>query len=158
MHLCEGAAVDHSDIPVYQVYANDGGKQAFAEQQQPARWTSGRLPCVYASCRAAAALLEFLAHLEGSPPQALCCAKQRIAAALVEDLDALPNDWNRLPYRESVQQVGDAWLASRRSLALRVPSALAPATFNLLLNPSHPAFDASAVESIEVFRLDHRLA
>ena len=150
--------MDPVHIPVYQVYANDGEKSAFSEQQQPARWTSGRLPCVYTSCHAAAALLEFRAHMDGAPPQALCCAKTRIPAALIEKVETLPEDWNRLPYRDAVQQIGDAWLAAAASLALRVPSVLAPHTYNLLLNPRHPAFDDCIVETVDIFRLDQRLA
>ena len=33
--------------------------------------------------------------------------------------------------------VGDQWLASKRSLLLRVPSAIAPETLNVLLNSAH---------------------
>lgn len=53
---------------------------------------------------------------------------------------------------------GDDWMASRRSVALRVPSVVAPASYNYLLNPDHPGFDASvAAEALGPFQYDERI-
>ena len=35
--------------------------------------------------------------------------------------------------------IGDTWIAEGRSLLLAVPSAVVPATDNLLMNPAHAA-------------------
>jgi RES domain-containing protein len=53
--------------------------------------------------------------------------------------------------------MGDAWLALRESPLARVPSAIAPQTWNYLLNPEHP--DAKKIEVAEVVRerFDNRL-
>jgi RES domain-containing protein len=53
--------------------------------------------------------------------------------------------------------MGDAWLVSRESPLARVPSAIAPHTWNYLLNPEHP--DAKKIEVAEVVRerFDNRL-
>ncbi len=144
-------------IPVYQVIANDGTKAPFATQQTPGRWSSGTLHAIYVSCQASTALLEFLAHLESSLPDTLACSRMRLRPGQIEVLDSLPENWKERPYREDVQRVGDAWLASRRSLALRVPCALSPASYNLILNPAHPDHAASKADFTEVFRLDRRL-
>ena len=53
----------------------------------------------------------------------------------------LPVDWNRkdgepLPTRS----IGDRWLTSRVSAALRVPSAVIAQEYNVLLNPAHPEY------------------
>ena len=55
------------------------------------------------------------------------------------------------------RQIGDAWLASRETPLARVPSAIAPQTWNYLLNPEHP--DAKQVQVAEVIkeRFDNRL-
>ncbi len=53
---------------------------------------------------------------------------------------------------------GDAWHAERRSVALRVPSVVAPASSNYLLNPDHQEFDAAVKRrAIGPFRFDERL-
>jgi RES domain-containing protein len=53
--------------------------------------------------------------------------------------------------------MGDAWLASRETALARAPSAIAPQTWNYLLNPEHP--DAKQVQVAEVIRerFDNRL-
>lgn len=57
------------------------------------------------------------------------------------------------PYRDD----GDAWLASRRHVAYRVPSAVATTECNVLLDPSHPRF--AALEPVDRIRtrVDPRL-
>jgi RES domain-containing protein len=53
--------------------------------------------------------------------------------------------------------MGDAWLVSLETPLARVPSAIAPQTWNYLLNPEHP--DAKQVQVAEVIkeRFDNRL-
>jgi RES domain-containing protein len=52
----------------------------------------------------------------------------------------LPADW-RTPRRlEDLRRIGGEWAASRRTVALAVPSAVLPDETNYLLNPLHPDF------------------
>jgi RES domain-containing protein len=57
---------------------------------------------------------------------------------------SLPDGWQKIPYlrSEATRQLGDAWLASRQSPALRVPSSALPPGmgWNVLLNLAHPDF------------------
>jgi RES domain-containing protein len=66
-----------------------------------------------------------------------------------------PTDWKERP--EFTRSLGDAWLASMETPLARVPSAIAPQTWNYLLNPEHP--DAQKIEVAEVIkeRFDNRL-
>jgi RES domain-containing protein len=66
-----------------------------------------------------------------------------------------PTDWKER--QEFTRNLGDAWLASRETALARVPSAIAPQTWNYLLNPEHP--DAKKIEVAEVIRerFDNRL-
>jgi RES domain len=41
---------------------------------------------------------------------------------------------------ETSRSFGDDWIAAQTSLALRVPSVVAPHSWNYLLNPAHPEF------------------
>ena len=52
----------------------------------------------------------------------------------------LPPGWDDVPDTAAAVAFGDAWLRSRRSLVLRVPSVVVPVEHNYLLNPEHPDF------------------
>jgi RES domain-containing protein len=74
----------------------------------------------------------------------------------IKSLNAIaPTDWKER--QESTRAIGDAWLASSETSLARVPSVLAPQTWNYLLNPEHP--DAKQVQVAEVIRerFDNRL-
>jgi RES domain-containing protein len=71
-----------------------------------------------------------------------------IGALAPETIRELPND---------SRAAGDAWIASRRSALLRVPSWIVPESHNILINPVHP--DAASVHlgPIRPFQFDRRL-
>ncbi len=48
-----------------------------------------------------------------------------------------PKDW-RTTENAALQELGTAWIARRRSIALEVPSVVVEGDWNLLLNPAHP--------------------
>src|SRR5262249_55998630 len=80
--------------------------------------------------------------------------------ALVTALDAaaLPARWNAYPGPARLRELGDAWLAERRSAVLSVPSAVVPAERNYLLNPAHPDFRKVTLGAPQRFAFDRRLA
>jgi RES domain-containing protein len=53
--------------------------------------------------------------------------------------------------------IGDAWLDSRASLVLVVPSAIVPRADNVLINPVHPDISRAAVVETMRVTLDERL-
>jgi RES domain-containing protein len=59
----------------------------------------------------------------------------------------LPEGWRER--KEVTRALGTAWLEKGASVLLRVPSALVPATENLLFNPGHG--DAGRFRVAEVF-------
>lgn len=64
----------------------------------------------------------------------------------------------RWPTRKArTQHIGDAWLQSRRALALALPSVIVPEEFNYLLNPTHADFAKLAPGRPLPFTLDLRL-
>jgi RES domain-containing protein len=73
-------------------------------------------------------------------PEDLYLCEAEIPDELVASfpLSKLPSDWAHYPPGEGTRQIGVAWLASTESVALRVPSVVAPDSFNILLNPTHP--------------------
>jgi RES domain-containing protein len=105
------------------------------------RWHTRGRRVVYCSESPAAALLEILVHFEidvRDLPTRYRLMKLRAPDGLiVEDLPAteLPTDW--LEHTDRTRAIGDRWLQAGRSALLRVPSAVVPETFNVLLNPGH---------------------
>lgn len=77
-------------------------------------------------------------------------------AAMVEDLVELVVSGSVDPTdRATTRAFGDLWIVERRSVALRVPSVVAPHSHNYLLNPAHPGFeDAVAREGLGPLRFD----
>jgi RES domain-containing protein len=126
------------------------------------RWhTEGRLIVYLADCPAGA-LLERIVHMTDMIEDAYLPRFYQLLHINVPDelaikpLNALsPADWKER--FEFTRNVGDDWLASRESPLARVPSAIAPQTWNYLLNPEHP--NAKLVQVAEVIkeRFDNRL-
>jgi RES domain-containing protein len=78
--------------------------------------------------------------------------------AIVEiALDKLPRGWSKLPPGPSSKRFGDAWVASKSSLGILVPSVIASEERNLVLNPAHDRFKDVRLVSKERVTLDMRL-
>jgi RES domain-containing protein len=126
------------------------------------RWhTEGRLIVYLADCPASA-LLERIVHMTDMYDEAFLPRFYQLLKVVVPDELAVkplstlaPIDWK--DQIEFTQQSGNTWLASLETPLARVPSAIAPETWNYLLNPEHP--DAKRVEIAEVIRerFDNRL-
>ncbi|GAB6196035.1 RES family NAD+ phosphorylase [Lysobacter xanthus] len=145
-------------VAVYRIVGDDQKDKPFGAGPSPAsRWTSEGTPAVYAATSPAAAMLEFLVHCDGAPPETAFLARAYLPRDRMTVVQAYPSGWNEQPYRADVQQVGDAWSSSHQSLAAQVPSALADETHNVILNPEH--VDAPLVQGVHVtpIRIDARL-
>jgi RES domain-containing protein len=126
------------------------------------RWhTEGRLVVYLADCPAGA-LLERIVHMtdmieDAFLPQFYQLLKVAVPDELViKQLNTIaPTDWKERP--DFTRNLGDAWLASMETPLARVPSAIAPQTWNYLLNPEHP--DAKQVIVAEAIKeqFDNRL-
>ena len=125
------------------------------------RWNSPGRPAIYGSLSSACAMLEILAHAGiGRIPgaQEIVIAKVPDEDALVErhDRESLPEGWDAEDSGVA-RQLGDDWLASRRSLVLMVPSVVARLEFNAVVNPAHPDFPRMRVSAPEAVVWDRRL-
>lgn len=107
----------------------------------PGRWHERGRPIVYAAEHPAICALEVLVHLDRTMiPDDLYLCEAEFPDELVTPLDAsrLPQGWTSWPPMQATRDMGTAWLTEGRTSALRVPSAAAPRSFNVLLNPAHP--------------------
>jgi RES domain-containing protein len=127
-----------------------------------ARWHSMGRPVVYLAENPAGALLERIVHLMdrnegGNLPRFYQLLQVSVPDELAtKHLNTLaPADWKEHP--EFTRPIGDAWLASLETPLARVPSVIAPYTWNYLFNPEHP--DAKRVEIAAVIQeqFDNRL-
>jgi RES domain-containing protein len=69
----------------------------------------------------------------------------------------LPSHWRVYPAPIEIADLGSRWVVENRSLILRVPSAVVPGDFNILINPSHPEIREVKIKSVEPYELDKRL-
>jgi RES domain-containing protein len=123
------------------------------------RWNSPGVPLVYASSTLSLAVLEMLVHVESTQlPVNLAAIELRLPDDSIETLDTVPEVWFADPSQRQSRRFGDAWASERRSVVLRVPSAVVPREHNLLINPVHPRFADVEVVSQQPFRRDARLA
>jgi RES domain-containing protein len=126
------------------------------------RWhTEGRLIVYLADCPATA-LLERIVHMTDMVEDAFLPGFYQLLKVVVPDdlgvkqLNTIaPTDWKERP--EYTRNLGDAWLASLETALARVPSAIAPQTWNYLLNPEHPDFKKVEIAEVIKERFDNRL-
>ena len=115
------------------------------------RWNSPGRPVVYAAEAAALAVLEVRVHLDldwSLLPADYVLMAIDLSSLAIESLEEALDD--PVTY-------GDAWLESRRSVVLGVPSVLVRESRNLLVNVAHPEASRASIASIRSFSFDERL-
>ncbi|MGA3080286.1 MAG: RES family NAD+ phosphorylase [Terracidiphilus sp.] len=127
-----------------------------------ARWHTAGRPIVYLADCPAGALLERIVHMTDMLEDANLPSFYQLLQISVPDELAIkslntiaPTDWKeRL---EFTRNLGDSWLVSRETALARVPSAIAPQTWNYLLNPEHPGAKQVVVAEVIREQFDNRL-
>jgi RES domain-containing protein len=123
------------------------------------RWNSRGVPMVYCSSSLALAAIELFVHLDPSqaPPDLVS-----VSATLPEGepartiaLEELPPDWQAETV--ATRELGDGWIRSASSLALRVPSVPIRSDWNVLLNPLHPLIAEVQLDAPQPFVFDARM-
>jgi RES domain-containing protein len=125
------------------------------------RWHTRGRRVVYCAENPAAALLETLVHFE-IDLRDLPAGHQPLEIRAPDDLAVREVEFRRLtpgwPERlETTRAIGDRWLATRSSALLRVPSAVAPDTYNVLLNPVHQDASRIRIARVAEYVIDPRL-
>lgn len=137
MRVYRIAKVTHSRSGA-EMMSGEGGLHGSAR-----RHTKGR-PIVYTATSQALATLEIAVNLK--KPRvipAYCILEVEVPDDLLVEIKAtmLPAGWDRNDGEPLLSRsIGDRWLANQVSAGLRVPSAVIPQEYNVLLNPAHPGF------------------
>ena len=107
------------------------------------RWHSAGRPIVYTAESSALAMLEILVHLE---VETIPTTFQLLKIEAPDGLEVVA--WSgKDPADEAAARAwGDAWLERRETALARVPSIIAPASFNWLINPAYA--DASQLKIV----------
>jgi RES domain-containing protein len=125
----------------------------------PARWHNAGRPILYTAESPAGALLEILVHLDREDlPDDFQLIEIEIdgdVAAETAAPETLSASWRA--ELALTRSIGDAWLRDGETLMLRVPSVLAPRTYNYLVNPRHESAGSMRIVSVERFPFDGRL-
>jgi len=137
-------------ISNYESLAGDGGLL------YSARWHTAGHRIVYLAESPAGAMIEALAHLEldeSDWPRSYRLMQVEYPENLrIETLKPTPaKSWKTS--LAATRRLGDDWLRSRRAALARVPSAILPETWNVLLNPDHS--DAKHVRVVRTMRAEY---
>jgi RES domain-containing protein len=121
------------------------------------RWHSMGHTIVYTSESSAGALNELLVHMNR---QFIAPDFQLLRIDVPDNVEIsnhqkLSTDWrNDL---SETRKLGNQWLSERKSLLLRVPSAIIPHSFNVLINPKHTDVGKLKIDDIQNVQFDPRL-
>jgi RES domain-containing protein len=123
------------------------------------RWNDKGTRLVYCSSSVSLAMLELLANTPALP-----VGMVSLELTLPDDVAVdtwsvkdLPPRWNAFPAPATLKARGSAWVASGRTVALWVPSAVVPGEANLLINPQHADFGRCHVAAPKSITFDSRL-
>ena len=149
---------------VYRITHRDYAEEAYSGKgglYAAGRWHSRGQLVAYASESLALATLEQLGRVG-----TLARLKEMVYVSAEVDPEALgavarddlPEGWDRRPAGRVSQDWGDAWLAAREAVGVRVPSVVLPEGSNVVLNPVHPDFGGALVAGVpRPLELDPRI-
>jgi RES domain-containing protein len=125
------------------------------------RWSSPGIRLSYASEHQSLAMLEYFVHLDkDDPPGDLVLAVAEIPDDLQRKRVAvaeLPLNWRDAAAPPELAGFGDRFAQKAEHCLLLVPSALAPAENNCLINPAHPDYKRISAFELEPLSYDPRM-
>lgn len=122
------------------------------------RWNSKGIPVVYASLTVSLSLLEMLIHSSSYDEiKSNMLVSIEVPGSAADKIAApgLTKNWQS--DIEYCRYIGDAWLLSKKSLLMKVPSVIIPDEYNMLINPAHPSFKKITIASVKKFHFDTRM-
>jgi len=125
------------------------------------RWNNVGSAMLYSAYSPSLAMLEFVCNASGIGKTVQTClltlkldSKVKFEVLTTNDL---PENWQDVPAPDVLKRIGDNWIKSNASLVLKVPSAVMPIEFNVLINPLHKDFLQLSIENIVKMEIDNRI-
>lgn len=130
-------------------------------QYASGRWNHLMVSIVYCSDSQALAALETFVHLQDDAKQIKYISIElQIPIELIQNVETITTiakRWRAQPPNTDTKTIGSDWVESNSSAVLSVPSAIATAGRNILLNPQHVDFNKILLKKSERFSFDARL-
>ena len=125
------------------------------------RWNQEGTYALYTSENPSLAILETLVHMDESemPPNLFLVTLELDDNAPVHEISSadLPADW-RIPDNLLLKNMGDELFQDGRFIGIKVPSAVVPIQFNIVLNPRFDGYyDLIKIVKTEEIAMDQRL-
>jgi RES domain-containing protein len=124
------------------------------------RWSSTGTRLAYSAGHLSLAMIEYFNHIDpDDPPKDLVSVTAEVPDSIFRisiSAKQLPANWRQSPSPPELAGIGDRFVRDRRAAILIVPSVLAPAESNWLINPQHPEFSKIRLHSIEPFEYHPR--
>ncbi len=127
------------------------------------RWNHVGTPVIYVSETQSLAALELFVHFTRNDiklTKSLIAIPVDVPHSLktVEvSINNLDSDWRTSPPSNSTKDIGTEWAQNGTSAILRVPSAVIPDEYNLVLNPVHAEFKKLKIGKPRHFTFDERI-
>lgn len=109
------------------------------------RWNKRGEFVIYAGSSRSHSTLQLVVHRNAIEP----LAKYKVMLISVADEDRLvrtlkttdlPRNWRKFSAYSELQRIGSEWYNNKETLLLRVPSAVIPQEYNMLINTEHPDY------------------
>jgi RES domain-containing protein len=124
------------------------------------RWSSPGTRLAYTAAHLSLAMIEYFIHIDpDDPPKDLVVITAEIPSRVSRisiSPKQLPSTWRQSSAPPELASTGDRFASNARAAILIVPSALAPAESNWIINPRHPEFSKIRLRSVEPFDYDRR--
>lgn len=123
------------------------------------RWNKIGTPILYCGESIEIALLENIVHLPANliPNFMLLTLQIPVDSIQIIAVVDLPGNWYKQPAPEILAEIGEDWVKSNSTIALKVPSVIVPTSNNYVLNCSHPNYKKVKIVEQQSFPLDTRL-
>ena len=123
-------------------------------------WSSPGTRLAYTAEHLSLAMIEYFVHVDpNDPPKDLVAIAADVpdgVSRLHVVVKKLLADWRQTPAPPPLAIIGDSFALKRKVAILIVPSALAPAESNWLINPRHLEFRKIRIQPPEAFQYDAR--
>ena len=122
------------------------------------RWHSKGTYILYTAASPSLALLESVVHLSSIPLQDYCMISLKLPDdnVLVMEIASLPPYWADNPAHPSLCIIGDKFAKANKYLAMKIPSAIIPEEYNILINPNHKDFERVKINYKRKIPIDRR--